>query len=93
MTYFGHIWSADGLRPDPVKTQGIRATSREELETVFGMATYLGKFAPNVSDVTAPLRDLDEEGELLYLGHSKREGLQQHEAAVMQGARSCHRLL
>ena len=64
MTYFGHIhvWSADGLRPDPVKTQGIRdmpsPTSREELETVFGMATYLGKFAPNLSDVTAPLRDL-----------------------------------
>ena len=33
-------------------------TSREELDTVFGMATYLGKFAPNLSDVTAPLRDL-----------------------------------
>ena len=62
MTYFGHIWSADGLRPDPVKTQGIRdmpsPTSKEELETVLGMATYLGKFAPNLSDVTAPLRDL-----------------------------------
>ena len=62
VTYFGHIWSADGLRPDPVKTQGIRdmpsPTSREELETVLGMATYLGKFAPNLSDVTAPLRDL-----------------------------------
>ena len=97
VTYFGHIWSADGLRPDPVKTQGIRdmpsPTSREELETVLGMATYLGKFAPNLSDVTAPHRDLDEEGELLHLGRSKREGLQQHDAAVMQGARSCHRLL
>ena len=45
VTQFGHIWSADGLRPDPVKTQGIRdmpsPTSREELETVLGMATYL----------------------------------------------------
>ena len=62
VTYFGHIWSADGLRPDPVKTQGIRdmplPTSQEELETVLGMATYLGKFAPNLSDVTAPFRDL-----------------------------------
>ena len=62
VTYFGHIWSADGLRPDPVKTQGIRdmplQTSREELETVFRIATYLGKLAPNLSDVTAPLRDL-----------------------------------
>ena len=62
VTYFGHIWSAGGLRPDPVKTQGIRdmpsPTSREELETVLGMATYLGKFAPNLSDASAPLRDL-----------------------------------
>ena len=33
-------------------------TSKEELETVLGMATYLGQFAPNLSDVTAPLRDL-----------------------------------
>ena len=33
-------------------------TSKEELETVLGMATYLGEFAPNLSDVTAPLRDL-----------------------------------
>ena len=62
VTYFGNIWSADGLRPDPVMTQGIRdlplPTSRAELETVLGMATYLGKFASNLSDVTAPLRDL-----------------------------------
>ena len=33
-------------------------TSRKELDTVLGMATYLGKYAPNLSDVTAPLRDL-----------------------------------
>ena len=63
VTYFGHIiWSADGLRPDPVKTQGIRdmpsPTSREELETVLGIDTYLGKFAPNLFDVTVALRYL-----------------------------------
>ena len=62
VTYFGHIWSADGLRPDPVKTQGIRdipsPDSREELGTVLGMATYLGQFVPNPSDVTTPLPDL-----------------------------------
>ena len=56
------MWSADGLRPDPVKTQGIRdipsPTSIEELGTVLGMDTYLEKFAPNLSDVTAPLRAL-----------------------------------
>ena len=42
-------------------------TSREGLETVLGMATYLGKCAPNLSDVTAPLRDLTKkENEFIW---------------------------
>ena len=36
----------------------LDANFKEELEAVLGMATYLGKLAPNLSDVTAPLRDL-----------------------------------
>ena len=33
-------------------------TSKNELQTVLGMANYLAKFAPHLSDITAPLRDL-----------------------------------
>ena len=44
-----------------MKTQSIREMpppiTRDELETMPGMVTYLGKFAPNLSDITAPLRD------------------------------------
>ena len=62
LIYVGHVLSAEGLRPDPVKTQGIREmsppTTRDELETVPGMVTFLGKFAPNLANVTAPLRDV-----------------------------------
>ena len=65
VTYFGHVLSADGLRPDPVKMQGIREmpppTTRDELETILGIVTYLGKFALNLADVTITLRDLTKE--------------------------------
>ena len=66
VTYFGHNLSAKGLQPDPAKTQGIQnmppPASKEELQTILGMATYLGKFAPNLSDITAPLRDMTKKG-------------------------------
>ncbi len=48
--YFGHILSADGLKPDPYKVAAIRdmkpPENRSELETILGMITYLSKFAP-----------------------------------------------
>ena len=54
-----------------MKTQGIRemppSTTRDELETVYGMVTYLGKFAPNLADVTAPLSDFTKkENEFIW---------------------------
>jgi len=56
-----------------VKTQGIRemppSTTRDELEIVLGMVTYLGKFALNLADVSAPLRDLaKKENEFIWEG-------------------------
>lgn len=54
--------TADGLRPDPLKVKAIREMSppksEAELDTVLGMMTYLARFAPNLSEVTAPLRQL-----------------------------------
>ena len=35
-------------------------TSKEELQRFLGMVNYLGKFLPNLSDVSAPLRKLLE---------------------------------
>ena len=77
VTYFGHVLSADGLKPDPIKTQGIREmpspTTREELETILGMVTYLGKFAPKLSEITAPLRNLTKkENEFIWDQNTER---------------------
>ncbi|KAL1262289.1 hypothetical protein QQF64_007554 [Cirrhinus molitorella] len=60
VSYMGHLLTADGLKPDPQKVAAIRnmhrPQNRTELQQYLGMITYLGKFLPQLSDVTAPLR-------------------------------------
>lgn len=60
--YFGHLLSADELKPDPSKVAAIRdmepPSNKSELQTVMGMITYLSKFAPNLANITSPLRQL-----------------------------------
>ena len=64
MSYIGHTLSEQGIKPDPKEVQVIRdmrsPTNKEELQRFLGMATYLSKFIPNYSDISAPLRVLLE---------------------------------
>ena len=60
--YFGHMITDQGLKPDPKKIKAIESmpppTTKKELQTVLGMITYLAKFAPQLSEITKPMRDL-----------------------------------
>ena len=60
--YFGHLITDKGLKPDPEKVQAIEQmpppSDKKELQTVLGMITYLSKFAPQLSEITKPMRDL-----------------------------------
>ena len=51
-----------GIRVDPFKTEAITKMPvphfLTELQRFFGMVNYLGKFIPNLAEVTAPLRAL-----------------------------------
>ncbi len=64
VSYMGHLLTADGLKPDPEKVAAIknmhRPQNRTELQQYLGMVTYSGKFLPQLSNVTAPLRLLLE---------------------------------
>ena len=63
--YFGHILSSEGLKADPEKISAILnmepPRDRNELQTVLGMITYLSRFAPSLSEITAPMRSLMRE--------------------------------
>ena len=58
----GHIFSSEGLKPDPAKISAIiNMLAPEDKAGVYrllGMASYLTKFAPQLSDLTKPLRAL-----------------------------------
>ena len=59
---YGHVISFDGMKPDNKKVEAIakmaKAANKTEQKTILGMANYLAKFAPQLSDVTAPMRDI-----------------------------------
>ncbi|CDQ60651.1 unnamed protein product [Oncorhynchus mykiss] len=60
--FLGHKISAAGIEPDPEKISAITdmptPQNVAEVRTFLGMATYVGKFLPQFSDTTKPLRDL-----------------------------------
>ena len=62
LTFLGHVIDTDGIRADPEKTKAIvdmsPPTSVSELRRFLGMANQLGKFTPNLAQITQPLREL-----------------------------------
>ena len=62
ITYVGHTLSSEGLKPDSDKLRAVEQmkapTNKKELQTFLGFVQYLAKFLPNMSDVSAPLRQL-----------------------------------
>ena len=60
--FSGHIISDQGLQASPERIRAIidmpYPSDRKELETFLGMVTYLSKFLPNMSEATAPVREL-----------------------------------
>ena len=60
--FIGHVATAQGLRADPAKIRAIsempRPTDVTGVQRFLGMAQYLAKFLPNLSDITKPLQEL-----------------------------------
>ncbi|CAB4030046.1 Hypothetical predicted protein [Paramuricea clavata] len=62
ITYLGETLTANGVKPDETKVEAIKnypkPTNKHDVQRLLGMVNYIAKFAPNISDVTAPLREL-----------------------------------
>ena len=60
--YVGHVLSSEGLKPDYEKVKAVEQMkapqSKKELQHFLGFVQYLAKFLPNMSKVSAPLREL-----------------------------------
>ena len=62
VTYLGHILTKDGVQPDTDKLLAIQnmapQASVADVQRFLGMITYLGKFIPQLTSATEPLRSL-----------------------------------
>ena len=62
VSFFGAIYSREGVQPDPRKIQGIEEMtvpkSKQQLQSFLGMVTYMGNFIPHLSHHTELLRQL-----------------------------------
>ncbi|XP_064646192.1 uncharacterized protein LOC135499377 [Lineus longissimus] len=72
VVYIGGLLSADGVKPDPQKVQAIvdmpQPDCKAALRRFLGLVTYFGKYLPNLSDITSPLRQLlPEDAEWAWL--------------------------
>ena len=67
ISFFGFVFSANGISPDPRKIAAIdsatRPTNVSEVRRFLGMATYCAKFIPRFSDVSEPLRELTKKNQ------------------------------
>lgn len=60
--YVGHLLTDKGVKIDPEKLKAVESMKQpenvEEVQTFLGFINYLAKFLPNMSDKSAPLREL-----------------------------------
>ena len=62
LKFLGHLIDGNGIQVDPDKTSAISEmkppNNVSELRRFMGMVNQLGKFSPNLADLTQPLREL-----------------------------------
>ncbi len=64
VAFMGHLLTSEGLNPDPKKVQTILEmpppTDMKGIKRFLGMVNYLAKFLPLLSDMSQPLRNLED---------------------------------
>ena len=62
LVYLGHKLTATGVEPDEEKIRSIMGLPVPEdkkiVQRLLGLVNYVNKFIPNLSEMTAPLREL-----------------------------------
>ena len=62
LKFLGHMVDEHGASPDPDKTAAVREMKPPrnitEVRRLLGLANQLGKFSPNLAEISQPLREL-----------------------------------
>lgn len=77
VTYMGVKITANGLKPDDSKVDALKNMPRPQdvtgVQRFLGVLTYLGRFIPNLSEKTAPLRELIKKDRIFEWGESQEK--------------------
>ena len=61
-SFFGNIYTPDGVKPDPSEVDAIkkmeRPSTKQELQSFIEMVNYLSSYIPHMSDLTSNLSNL-----------------------------------
>lgn len=87
LQFFGHIISADGVKPDESKVEAIAQMSSpsnvEQLRQVLGLVNYVGKFLPGLSSVLHPLTNLLKRETAWVWGEPQEQAFNKAKAMLM----------
>ena len=60
--FFGHVWSARGISPDPKKINSILNMElpgdQETMHSFLGLVNFLNRYSPKLADLCTPLWEL-----------------------------------
>jgi hypothetical protein len=80
LKYLGTFYSADGISPSPTKVNALNdaapPTSKEEVRSLLGLATYCARFIPRLATISKPLRKLTTDSTVWKWGEPEEDALQ-----------------
>lgn len=86
--FFGHVFSSKGISPDPKKVTALKEAAApsniEELRSFLGMATYCGRFIPNLATITEPLRNLTKDSTTWQWGFHEAQAFKQVQDSIVR---------
>ena len=88
--FYGFIFSADGLRPDPKKVEALKQAqapqNSSEVRSFLGMAQYSARFIPNFATLTEPLRRLTRQEVSWAWGDEERKSFNDVKQSLCESA-------
>ena len=86
--FIGHVATDKGLRVDPAKVRAITdmpaPTDKVGVQLLLGLAQYLSKFLPRLSDITKLLRELTQTDIQLFWGDNQQAAFDKVKEAVTE---------
>jgi len=90
ISFFGYIFSKDGVSPDPEKVRALKEASapasKEEVRSFLGMAGFNQQFIPSFATISEPLRRLITKNTAFVWGPEQQRSFHDIKHALIQTA-------